>query len=230
MILTAQQEQAMKKIKDFIADKNGQVFILKGYAGTGKTTLINYIVDYLKSIHSPFQLMAPTGRAAKILRTRLKTEEASTIHRRIYTHGQLYSEKSNGILKYIFPLREDKDRRVYIIDEASMISSQKSSNELFQFGTGILINDVLSYTRLKFGGKIIFVGDPMQLPPVGDNRSVALDEDFFRNLGLNVASYELTDIIRQKEHSSILTNAAMLRNLMEEEQRNHLVFEKKREK
>ena len=227
MILTAQQEQAVEKIKNFIADKNGQVFILKGYAGTGKTTLVGYIVDYLQSTHTLSQIMAPTGRAAKILRTKLKTEDVSTIHRCIYTHGQLHFEKSNGILKYIFPLKEDKHRRVYIIDEASMISSQKTNNELFQFGTGILINDVLSYTRLKFGGKIIFVGDPMQLPPVGDNRSVALDEDFFRNLGLNVSSYELTDIIRQKEHSSILTNAEMLRKLMEEEQSNHLVFEKK---
>ena len=227
MILTTQQDRAMSKIKEFIANQNEQVFILKGYAGTGKTTLISYIANYLQSINAPFILMAPTGRAAKILRTKLKDEEASTIHKCIYDHSLLHFEKSSGELKYIFPLKEDKERRIYIINEASMISSQKSNDELLQFGTGILINDILSYARLRFGGKIIFVGDPMQLPPVGDNRSVALDEDFFRNLDFNVSSYELTDIIRQKKHNSILTNAIMLRELMMEKQRNHLVFERK---
>lgn len=173
MILTAQQKQAMIMIEKFIADKDSQVFILKGYAGTGKTTLIRSIADYLSTQSLHIQLMAPTGRAAKILRSKLPNYGASTIHRGIYNFSHLIVEESEGTLKYIFPLKDNHERCIYIIDEASMISSRESKNELFQFGTGVLIKDLLSYARLNFGGKVIFVGDPMQLPPVGDDCSVA---------------------------------------------------------
>lgn len=179
MILTAQQKQAMIMIEKFIADKDSQVFILKGYAGTGKTTLIRSIADYLSTQSLHIQLMAPTGRAAKILRSKLPNYGASTIHRGIYNFSHLIVEESEGTLKYIFPLKDNHERCIYIIDEASMISSRESKNELFQFGTGVLIKDLLSYARLNFGGKVIFVGDPMQLPPVGDDCSVALDETYF---------------------------------------------------
>ena len=228
MILTAQQKQAMTMIEKFIADKDSQVFILKGYAGTGKTTLIRCITDYLSTQSVHVQLMAPTGRAAKILRSKLENYGASTIHRCIYMFSHLIVEESKGTLKYVFPLiHNNLKRNICIIDEASMISSRKSDNELFQFGTGILINDLLSSARLNFGGKIIFVGDPMQLPPVGDNRSVALDETYFDKLEMNVYSYELTDIVRQDKDSCILSNATMLRELIRKKERNCLVFEKK---
>lgn len=227
MTLTVQQKQAMKMIEKFIADKDSQVFILKGYAGTGKTTLIRSITDYLSTQSLHVQLMAPTGRAAKILRSKLQNYDASTIHRGIYKFSHLIVEESEGTLKYVFPLKDNNERGIYIIDEASMISSRKSSNELFQFGTGILINDLLSYARLNFWGKIIFVGDPMQLPPVGDNCSVALDEAYFYELKMKVYSYELTDIVRQDKDSCILANATMVRELIRRKERNHLVFEKK---
>lgn len=227
MILTEQQHQAMKMIEKFIADKDSQVFILKGYAGTGKTTMIRYIVDYLTRLSLKVKLMASTGRAAKILRLKLQNEEVSTIHKGIYTFFDLVIEESEGELKYIYPLSEDKDRKIYIVDEASMISSNYSKNELFQFGTGILINDLLTYARLNFGGKIIFVGDPMQLAPVGDNHSAALDEKFFHQIGLKVDSYELTDIVRQDKHSCILNNAKTIRDLIKQTERNQLIFEKK---
>ena len=227
MILTAQQEQAMKMIKDFIADEDSQVFILKGYAGTGKTTLIRSITDYLLTQSLRAQLLAPTGRAAKVLRSKLPNYGASTIHKGIYEFSHLIIEESEGLLKYIFPLKKNKERGIYIIDEASMIGSHKSNSELFQFGSGVLIDDLLSYARLHFGGKMIFVGDPMQLPPVGDNQSVALNESYFEALGLKIYSYELTDIVRQEKNSSILANASMIRGLIEKSERNHLVFEKK---
>lgn len=226
MILTAQQEQAMKMIKEFIADKDSQVFILKGYAGTGKTTLIRSIADYLLCESFPTQLMAPTGRAAKVLRSKLPNCEATTIHKGIYKFDHLIIEESEGVLRFIYPLRESQDRGIYIIDEASMVSSQESKNELFQFGTGILIDDLLSYARLNFGGKIIFIGDPMQLAPIGDNRSIALDETYFLNLGMKTFSYELTDIVRHDKDSCLLTNATMVRELIKEEERNHLVLKK----
>ncbi len=144
MILTVQQKQAMKMIEKFIADKDSQVFILKGYAGTGKTTLIRSITDYLSTQSLHVQLMAPTGRAAKILRSKLHNYDASTIHKRIYKFSHLIIEETEGMLKYVFPLKDNHERGICIIDEASMISSRKSNNELFQFGTGILINDLLS--------------------------------------------------------------------------------------
>lgn len=136
-------------------------------------------------------------------------------------------EESEGTLKYIFPLKDNHERCIYIIDEASMISSRESKNELFQFGTGVLIKDLLSYARLNFGGKVIFVGDPMQLPPVGDDCSVALDETYFDILEMNVYSYELTDIVRQDKNSCILANATILRELIRKKERNRLVFKKK---
>lgn len=227
MILTAQQKQAMIMIEKFIADKDSQVFILKGYAGTGKTTLIRSIADYLSTQSLHIQLMAPTGRAAKILRSKLPNYGASTIHRGIYNFSHLIVEESEGTLKYIFPLKDNHERCIYIIDEASMISSRESKNELFQFGTGVLIKDLLSYARLNFGGKVIFVGDPMQLPPVGDDCSVALDETYFDILEMNVYSYELTDIVRQDKNSCILANATILRELIRKKERNRLVFKKK---
>lgn len=229
MELTAQQEQAMDKIKKFVADKDSQIFILRGYAGTGKTTLIRSIADYLLTQSSHIQLMAPTGRAAKVLRSKLSNHSASTIHKGIYEFSHLVIEESEGILKYIFPLKENSNRGIYIIDEASMISSRKANNELFQFGTGLLLNDLLSYARVNFGGKIIFIGDSMQLPPVGDNQSAALDETYFSSLGMNIDSCELTEIVRQDKDSYILANATMIRKLIKKKERNNLVFEKKQD-
>ena len=124
MILTAQQKQAMIMIEKFIADKDSQVFILKGYAGTGKTTLIRSIADYLSTQSLHIQLMAPTGRAAKILRSKLPNYGASTIHRGIYNFSHLIVEESEGTLKYIFPLKDNHERCIYIIDEASMYNPQ----------------------------------------------------------------------------------------------------------
>lgn len=227
MELTPQQEQAFKMIKDFIAAKDSQVFILKGYAGTGKTTLICHIIEYLSTQFLNAHLFAPTGRAAKVLRSKLPGCEASTIHRGIYQFSHLINKESEGVFKYIFPLRSNKDKGLYIVDEASMVSSHKSDSEIFQFGSGVLMDDLLTYVRLHFGGKIIFVGDPLQLPPVGDNHSVALDESYFKTLELNTSSYELTDVIRQDDNSCILVNATMIREIFNTKERNHLVFEKK---
>ena len=227
MELTQQQGQAMQRIKEFIADKKAQIFILKGYAGTGKTTLIGQIKDYLDSLSLSVQLMAPTGRAAKILCEKLGENIATTIHKGIYEFSHMEVEESEGVLKYIFPIALNAGGGIYIVDEASMISSRKTKEELFQFGSGILLNDLLTYVRPAFGGKLIFIGDPMQLPPVGDNRSAALDEIYFKEHGLQVMSYELTEVFRQNKESCILANALKLRRLVEGKERNSLVLERK---
>lgn len=227
MKLTQQQEKAMQAIRLFLDDDKSQVFILKGYAGTGKTTLIGLLKEEIAIRGEKLQLMAPTGRAAKVLRTKLQEADATTIHKAIYQFGGVTVNESEGILRYIFPLNNSSESRIYIVDEASMVSSRKANSELFQFGTGVLLEDLLTFSRLNFGSKLIFVGDPMQLPPVGDNQSAALDEDYFKEKELRVKSYELTDVVRQGQQSAILSNATAIRELLKTGKRNHLVFERR---
>ena len=229
MQLTGQQSEAMEMLEKFISNKDGQIFILKGYAGTGKTFLVSCLAKYLLSHNILPEFMTPTGRAAKVLNRVLPADvEASTIHRRIYEYeGGGVVTSTGEFQKLRFPIRQVSGGGVHIVDEASMVSSKVSENELFEFGTNVLIEDLLTYARPLHGGKIIFVGDPAQLPPVGDNRSAALDENFFKEKGLRVDTYSLTDIVRQSKDSCILENATMLRNLLGQEERNTLVFRKK---
>ena len=229
MNLTIQQETAMAMIRDFISGRDEQIFILKGYAGTGKTYLIRCLADYLLSRKILPEIMAPTGRAAKVLNGVLPGNvRASTIHHRIYAYeGGGYVTEKGEFKKLLFPIKKNNSIGICIIDEASMVSLKASGSEVFEFGTGVLIDDLLTYARPLHGGKLIFVGDPAQLPPVGDNRSAALDEEFFREKGLGVVSFTLTDIIRQGKDSFILKNATILRTLLEKGERNTLVFEKK---
>ena len=170
--LTINQRIALEELHAFIENDN-QIFILQGYAGSGKTTLLKAFVEYLKSLQKQYQLMAPTGRAAKILRD--KTGTGRTIHSAIYNLKNLEAVNSDSdevadhSLKYIFPIDlNNSDESILIVDEASMISSKESKNELFDFGTNILLDDLLTYTfSSNKNNKIIFVGD---LCPAGSSR------------------------------------------------------------
>lgn len=217
----------MELVRKFIADQEGQVFILRGYAGTGKTTLIRLITEYIESQSLEARVMASTGRAAKILRSKLPAHTVSTIHRAIYRFDHLEINESEGELKYIYPLGENERHTLCVVDEASMISSRETKDELFQFGSGVVLDDLLTYARVRSGGKILFAGDPMQLPPVGDHHSAALDKCFFERLGLKVYTCELTDIVRQDKDSAILANAAMIRELIGKTERNTLILRKR---
>jgi len=227
--LTSEQQQAVEMIEDFLKGDDN-VFILKGYAGTGKTTLIKGIVSWLKAMERPCTVMAPTGRAAKVIRS--KTGIGSTIHRGIYDFLHLETIKDESqddaekSYKYYFPLIADECiNRVAIVDEASMISSKYSEHELFRFGSGYLLSDLIEYMDMQVqSNKIIFVGDPAQLPPVGDNQSYALDPAFFEAKGYKVSATELTQITRQKADSLILENAGEIRQLLNAKQRNSLIF------
>lgn len=232
MQLTQQQDIVLKKIKAFL-NGDSAVFILRGYAGTGKTTMIKALVDSLEPTTNVV-LMAPTGRAAHVLNDKIGKEdkEASTIHKAIYGKACMTATKvkdiANSEFKYIFPVKSGYDGKlVCIIDEASMLSSKKSEHELFVFGTDNLMDDLLTFARPSFGGKLIFVGDPAQLPPVGEPVSNALNADFFRAKGLKVEETELTEVLRQQGDSLILKNAMMIRDLLDEDKRNHLAFEEK---
>lgn len=228
MILTNQQQQVLDSIKEFL-NGDASVFILKGYAGTGKTTMISYIINEVAKHEKVPILMAPTGRAARVLSSKTG-KEANTIHRCIYELDTIETQEDSDDIRYIFPLKDAENTakdRICIVDESSMIGTREVHNELFEFGSGSLLNDLLAYVAPHRGGKVIFVGDPMQLPPVGDNVSNALDEKFFTNNKIKVMVAELTDVVRQDEGSAILSNAMKVRTLLESVQRNNLVFDRK---
>ena len=228
MTLTKQQQQALDSIKEFLIN-DASVFILKGYAGTGKTTMISHIINEVANLDKVPILMAPTGRAARVLSSKTG-REANTIHRCIYELDTIETQEESDDIRYIFPLKDAEDTakdRICIVDESSMIGTREVHNELFEFGTGSLLNDLLTFVAPHRGGKVIFIGDPMQLPPVGDNVSNALDEQFFINNKIKVMGAELTDVVRQGEGSAILSNAMKVRTLIESVQRNNLIFDRK---
>lgn len=229
--LTNDQRNALEKLQAFL-ESDERIFILQGYAGSGKTTLLKGFVEYLQSLEKKYQLMAPTGRAAKVIREKTN-KEATTIHRGIYNFERLDAiEAENELVEeqsyhYVFPINQSsEDQNILIIDEASMVSSKESKHELFTFGTGFLLNDLLTYAKISTSNnKLIFVGDPAQLPPVGDNKSLALDPDYFsRDLNLSTKTAELREVVRQKDNL-ILKNAEKIRNLIFSEKRNELKFD-----
>ena len=230
MALTDQQQQVLNKIVKFI-ESDASVFILHGYAGTGKTTMIKHIADYVSQSPKCFFLMAPTGRASRVLGMK-SGYPASTIHHAIYDSAALESKEYRDIaeseFKLCFPIKIITESPIVaIVDEASMLCSLTNEQELFKFGTNNLMNDLLTFVRPSYGGKVIFVGDPAQLPPVGEVISNALNDDFFEKKGLKVMQAELTEILRQAGDSVILKNAMQIRNLLKQEKRNRLIFEEK---
>jgi len=219
--LTTDQNLVLKQFNDFLKSDN-QIFILKGYAGTGKTTLLKGISEYLEYSLRMGGLMAPTGRAAKVLQN-ITGQEASTIHRSIYDLENLKTYKDrdkerNDTFKFFFTLKKESGQtgQVYVFDEASMISNRYSDNEFFRFGSGYLLEDILTYFNVntRKNLKLLFVGDPAQLPPVGSPDSPALDEEFFKILQYKVKGYEMTEVVRQNKDSGIMHNATYYRKLI----------------
>lgn len=228
MELTIQQQRIMDGIKAFMKS-DASVFILRGYAGTGKTTMVKQMADYIVQQRRVL-LMAPTGRAARVLSK--KTDMvATTIHKAIYGKAFLEAKKVKDLaeseFKLCFPIEMSDGQLAVIVDEASMLCSRTMTQELFRFGTDNLMDDLLTFIRPSYGGKVIFVGDPAQLPPVGEQESPALNEDYFKGLGLKVMTGELTEVLRQSGDSAILKNAMKIRELLKMEKRNRLVFEEK---
>ena len=215
--LTSSQQTAFDKIKDFLGN-NSDIFVLKGYAGTGKTHLIKYITLYLDENKTPYEVLAPTGRAAKVLRDRVG--KGMTIHRLIFNLDIICSkedqdDESTSSYQLYFPIVEQaQDFQIMIIDESSMISNVESHNEYLRFGSGVLLDDLLQFVKVCGIKKVIFVGDPAQLPPVMDPHSYALDVDYLSSLGYRVESIELTEVVRQEDSNAILAQATKLRDLL----------------
>lgn len=212
IILNSDQQAALDKFKEFLdhdSNENYDIFILKGYAGTGKTTLVKVMVEYASCGHE-CKLMAPTGRAAKVLAQ--KTEHvANTIHSTIYCGMNIDLE--TGKMSFGLDLNEDSLYTVYFVDEASMVSDMPSDNELFHFGTGYLMKDLLQFCSPR---KIVFVGDAAQLPPVGQNTSPSLDAELLASrYNVKVMTAELTQVVRQDNKGLIYANASAIREALD---------------
>ena len=235
VILTKGQNQIVKQINEFLTDTKQNVFLLNGYAGTGKTFITKGITQYLEKIGREFTIMAPTGKAAKVISDKTM-QTASTIHRVIYNYDNVKEYKVDGVegsetYRCYAELKVNVDtaEAVYIIDEASMVSDRYSDGEFFRFGSGYLLKDLLKYINIDHNDhnkKVIFIGDNAQLPPVGMNTSPALDASYLKeNYQVAVASGYLTEVVRQKGDSGVLNNAAMLRDGLEQNLFNKLKFE-----
>jgi len=205
---TRSQIETIRGLARFIAnaDSSDSVFVLKGYAGTGKTSLVKAVVHGLEKLRIRCQLMAPTGRAAKVL-SLYANRSASTVHRKIYRQRSLSSANST------FDLDINVDvNTVFIVDEASMLSGQFSDS---MFGSGNVLDDLFRYVY-RNGCRMIFVGDVAQLPPVHGADSPALDTDYLaKQYLMDVYSVELSDVVRQAENSGILFNATKLRTIID---------------
>ncbi|MCC7302403.1 MAG: AAA family ATPase [Bacteroidia bacterium] len=216
---TAGQEDAIVLMSQFLYNNNPRsLFVLKGYAGTGKTTLLSALVNTLPHVGMKVVLLAPTGRAAKVLGN-YSGQPAGTIHRNIY-----WKVSTGGVEKFV--LRENKWKNtLFIVDEASMIMGEAGSPDQHVFGSGNLLEDLFGFVYGGENCRILFSGDTAQLPPVGSAQSPALDEKFLsRTFYLEVYKCELTEVVRQAGESGILHNATMLREMIRNEAVSKPVF------
>ena len=207
--LNKNQELALDKIISFIESKiNDEIFILKGYAGTGKTYIISNIVKNLWKINKSVVLLAPTGRSAKVLSSYCK-KEAYTVHKEIFYTKNNFS----GNLEFTLKINKHKNT-IFIVDEASMISTNRGD------GVGLfsqsLLDNIIKYVYSGFKCKLLIIGDVAQLPPVKSNISYALDDSYLeKEYNKSINSVELTDVVRQEKESGILSYATSIRNKIE---------------
>ena len=204
---TSGQKKIIEKLSEYLADDDfSRIFVLNGYAGTGKTTLIAALVGALKDLNIKPVLLAPTGRAAKVL-AQYAQEKALTIHKRIYRQRTNADYES----KYSLNINTEKGA-VFIVDEASMLSDGSDDGALF--GSGSLLEDLVQYVRSGRACRLILVGDSAQLPPVGADCSPALDPSVLARFG-DVEYGTMDEVVRQEAESGILFNATLVRCMLE---------------
>jgi exodeoxyribonuclease-5 len=202
---TPGQQALIEALARFVTeDQKNCVMVIKGYAGTGKTTLISALVNVLETMGKKSVLLAPTGRAAKVL-SAYSGKNASTIHKSIYR------QRSASDAFGIFVLGKNLySHTLFLVDEASMISNQTGENNVF--GSGRLLDDLIHYVRNDQHCNLIIIGDTAQLPPVGTSLSPALDKTILQRYFEETEEIELTDVVRQSQQSGILVNATLIRN------------------
>ncbi|MGB5555539.1 MAG: ATP-binding domain-containing protein [Flavobacteriaceae bacterium] len=206
---TDKQSVALQKLANYVLSKNKQdIFLLKGYAGTGKTTLVGTLVSCLWKTSMKAVLMAPTGRAAKVMSNYSKTQ-SFTIHRKIY----FPKKQRGGGIQFVLAPNKHRDT-LFIVDEASMIPDTTTDSKLFENGS--LLDDLLMFVYSGHNCKLILIGDTAQLPPVHLDLSPALDADKLAlNYNKEVVRLELDEVVRQEQDSGILINATMLREQLQ---------------
>ncbi|NQX80395.1 MAG: AAA family ATPase [Flavobacteriaceae bacterium] len=205
---TSIQQEVLEGLSEFVCQKNEDlIFLLKGYAGTGKTTTIGALVKALSKTKYKIVLLAPTGRAAKVI-TKYSNRTAFTIHKKIY-----YStKKSNGAMEFVLQKNKASDT-IFVVDEASMISDSGNSIKLFEDGS--LLDDLMQYIYNGKNCKLMLIGDTAQLPPVKQDLSPALDsENLIVKYDKDLLEYELTQVVRQQSDSGILYNATTMRQML----------------
>ena len=208
---TYKQDIFFQQIAEFITNENqDEIFVLKGYAGTGKTTVISNIVNNLVEVKKKYVLLAPTGRAAKVI-ANYSNKPAFTIHKKIY-----FPKKGAGG-GVTFTMQQNKHKNtIFIVDESSMISDSDSGDKMY--ANGSLLDDLIFYVYTGHNCKMILLGDTAQLPPVNMDVSPALNIDSLSmNYDKEVKSIELDEVMRQEENSGILFNATELRDLLKDD-------------
>jgi exodeoxyribonuclease-5 len=203
---TFEQENVINSLSGFLLNRSNEAaFILRGYAGTGKTSLIGALVKTMTKLQQKVILLAPTGRAAKVF-SAYAGQPAFTVHKKIYRQRSFPNDTRFSVNDNL------NTHTLFIVDEASMISNDALSGSMF--GTGRLLDDLIQFVYSGAGCRLLFIGDTAQLPPVGEAEGPALSAEAIKSYGLNVEESLLTQVVRQEEDSGILWNATQLRQLI----------------
>jgi len=216
--LTKEQDELVKRLLAFIKSEEN-VFILKGYAGTGKTTIMQGLVKYFGEQKTPFTLMASTGRAAKVMSQKARFP-AATVHGSIYAlqivelpKNDENAEEANYRLTFRLKMPNFNEKVVYFVDESSMLTNSLQSGGSIAFGSGRLLDDLFKFAGK---GKVVFIGDPAQLPPVNSKFSAALSREFLKTtFDLKVDGFELKQVMRYRRDSGMYYNTNLLREVIQ---------------
>ena len=208
---TTCQDSLLRKVADFVSSDEDDIMVVNGYAGTGKTTAISAVISLMKEYKTKCVLLAPTGRAAKVLSS-YAGQQAYTIHKHIYRQK---SVGGDGFGQFSIAPNKDKET-LFVVDEVSLIGIDAGQQQsTASFGTGNLLEDLISFVRSGVECKVILIGDSAQLPPVGLEASPALLKDYMAMMG-GVSFAELSTVVRQQQESGILYNATKVRQLISE--------------
>ena len=208
---TSCQEGLLRKVADFVSSDDSDILVVNGYAGTGKTTAISAVISVMKEFQTKCILLAPTGRAAKVLSS-YAGQPAYTIHKHIYRQK---SVGGDGFGQFSLAPNKDKEA-LFIVDEVSLIGIDAGQQQsTAAFGTGNLLEDLISFVRAGVECKVILIGDSAQLPPIGLEASPALLPEYMKMMG-GVQFAELSTVVRQQHESGILYNATLIRQLQSE--------------